>query len=145
VEVHIDPKDLEIEAYGSSGPGGQHMQKNATAIRIIHKPTGMVVACESERSQVQNKLRAMTVLRARLYEEELQKQTDEVAEARRSQVGSGERSEKIRTYNFSQGRVTDHRIGFSSYRLPDVLDGDLEDFITALSEHEQAERLRTVE
>jgi len=145
VEVQIDPKDLEIEAYGSSGPGGQHMQKNATAIRIVHKPTGMVVACESERSQTQNKLRAMTVLRARLYEQELQKQTAEVAEARRAQVGSGERSEKIRTYNFPQSRVTDHRIGLSSHRLPDVLDGDLDDFINALSEKEQADRLSAVE
>ena len=145
VEIQIDPKDLEIVAYGASGPGGQHMQKNATAIRIVHKPTGMVVACESERSQTQNKLRAMTVLRARLYEQELQKQTEKVAEARRSQVGSGERSEKIRTYNFPQSRVTDHRIGFSSHRLSDILDGDFEGFISALSEHEQAERLRTIE
>ncbi len=144
VEVHIDPKDLEIEAYGSSGPGGQHMQKNATAIRILHKPTGMVVACESERSQTQNKMRAMAVLRARLYEQECEKQEEEVAEARRSQVGSGERSEKIRTYNFPQNRVTDHRIGMSLYRLADVLDGDLDSFIDNLTVQEQAERLEAV-
>ena len=144
VEVHVDPKDLEIEAYGSSGPGGQHMQKNATAIRIIHKPTGMVVACESERSQTQNKLRALAVLRARLYEQERQKQEAEVAETRRAQVGTGERSEKIRTYNFPQNRVTDHRVGLTLYRLPDILDGDLDPFIDGLAAREQAERLRAM-
>ncbi|NLE44486.1 MAG: peptide chain release factor 1 [Chloroflexi bacterium] len=142
VDIHIDPKDLEIEAYGSSGPGGQHMQKNATAIRIVHVPTGMVVSCESERSQTQNKLRAMSVLRARLYEQELEKQTEEVAEARRSQVGTGERSEKIRTYNFPQSRVTDHRIGLTSYQLSSILDGDLDEFIDALVERGRAELLQ---
>ncbi|MCX7682233.1 MAG: peptide chain release factor 1 [Anaerolineae bacterium] len=144
VEVHIDPNDLEIEAYGSSGPGGQHMQKNATAIRIVHKPTGMVVTCESERSQTQNKLRALAVLRARLYEQERQKREAEVAQARRSQVGTGERSEKIRTYNFPQNRVTDHRIGLTLYQLPEVLDGDLDPFIEALIAWEQAARLEAV-
>jgi peptide chain release factor 1 len=144
VEIHVDLKDLEIEAYGSSGPGGQHMQKNATAVRITYKPTGMVVACESERSQTQNKLRALAVLRARLYEQERQKQETEVAEARRSQVGTGERSEKIRTYNFPQNRVTDHRIGLTLYRLPAVLDGDLDPFIDQLAAHEQAKRLEAL-
>ena len=144
VEIHIDPKDLEIEVYGSSGPGGQHMQKNATAVRIIHKPTGMVVACENERSQTQNRLRAMAVLRARLYEQERQKQEDEVAQARRAQVGTGERSEKIRTYNFPQNRITDHRIGLTVYRLPAVLDGDLDPFIDQLAAQEQAERLEVM-
>ncbi|RLC64638.1 MAG: peptide chain release factor 1 [Chloroflexota bacterium] len=144
VEIHVDPKDLEIEVYGSSGPGGQHMQKNATAVRIIHKPTGMVVACESERSQTQNKLRALSILRARLYERERRKQEAEVAEARRAQVGTGERSEKIRTYNFPQNRVTDHRIGLTLYRLPDVLDGDLDPFIEELAAREQAERLQVM-
>jgi|YNPBryantNP2012_1023418.scaffolds.fasta_scaffold12258_3 peptide chain release factor 1 len=144
VEVHIDPDDLEIEAYGSSGPGGQHMQKNATAIRIVHKPTGMVVTCESERSQTQNRLRALAVLRARLYERERQKQEAEVAQARRSQVGTGERSEKIRTYNFPQNRVTDHRIGLTLYQLPEVLDGDLDPLIEALIAWEQANRLEAV-
>ena len=144
VEVRIDPKDLEIEAYGASGPGGQHMQKNATAIRIIHGPTGMVVSCESERSQTQNKLRAMAILRARLYEQEQQKQAAELAETRRAQVGTGERSEKIRTYNFPQNRITDHRVGLTIYRLPDVLDGGLDPFIDALCEHEQAERLQAI-
>ncbi len=141
VEVHIDPKDLEIEVYGSSGPGGQHMQKNATAVRITHKPTGMVVACESERSQVQNKTRALAVLRARLYEQERQKQEADLAEARRAQVGTGERSEKIRTYNFPQNRVTDHRIGLTLYRLPDILDGDLDPFIEELIIQSQAQQL----
>ncbi len=141
VEIEIDPKDLEIEAYGSSGPGGQHMQKNATAIRITHKPTGMVVSCESERSQTQNRMRAMAVLRARLYEQERQKQEEEVAERRRLQVGSGERSEKIRTYNFPQNRVTEHRIGLTLYRLPEILDGDLDPIIEALTAEEQALRL----
>lgn len=141
VEVHIDPNDLAIEAYGSSGPGGQHMQKNATAIRIVHKPTGMVVTCESERSQTQNKLRALSILRARLYEQERRKQEASLAENRRSQVGSGERSEKIRTYNFPQNRVTDHRVGLTTYQLNNVLDGDIEEFIAALQAHEQARRI----
>ncbi|MEE9616657.1 MAG: peptide chain release factor 1 [Anaerolineae bacterium] len=144
VEIHVNPKDLEIEAYGASGPGGQHMQKNATAIRIIHKPTGMVVACESERAQTQNKLRALTILRARLYEQERRKQEAEVAEARRSQVGTGERSEKIRTYNFPQNRVTDHRVGLTLHRLSGILDGDLDSFIDELTAREQAERLQAM-
>jgi len=144
VEVQIDPKDLEIEAYGASGPGGQHMQKNATAIRITHEPTGMVVACESERSQTQNRLHALAVLRARLYERERRKQEAEVAETRRSQVGSGERSEKIRTYNYPQNRVTDHRAGLTLYQLPGVLDGDLDSFIDELTAQEQAQRLQAV-
>jgi peptide chain release factor 1 len=144
VEVKISPTDLEISAYGASGPGGQHMQKNATAIRIVHKPSGMVVSCESERSQTQNKLRAMNILRARLYEEEQRKQHDKLDAARRSQVGSGERSEKIRTYNFPQNRVTDHRIGLALYRLPVILEGDLDEFIEALSAREQMARLETL-
>jgi peptide chain release factor 1 len=142
VEIHVDLKDLEIEAYGASGPGGQHMQKNATAIRITHKPTGMIVACESERSQTQNKVRALGILRARLYEQERQKQEAKVAEARRTQVGSGERSEKIRTYNFPQNRITDHRIGLTLYRLSDILDGNLDAFVDALAAREQAQMLQ---
>jgi len=144
VEIRVDPKDLEIEVYGASGPGGQHMQKNATAVRIIHQPTGMVVACESERSQTQNRLRAMAILRARLYEQERRKQEAEVAEARRAQVGTGERSEKIRTYNFPQNRVTDHRIGLTLHRLTGVLDGDLDHFIDELVAQEQTERLEAM-
>jgi len=144
VEVEVDPNDLEIEVYRSSGPGGQHMQKNATAVRVTHLPTDMVVTCESERSQFQNKERAMAILRARLYAIEEQKQLEERGETRRLQVGSGERSEKIRTYNFPQNRVTDHRIGLSSYRLEDVLDGNLDEFIDELATSEQAEKLRAV-
>ncbi len=145
VEVQIDPSDVEITAYGASGPGGQHMQKNATAIRVVHKPTGMVVTCESERSQTQNKLRALNILRARLYEIEQRKQLEEVDAARRSQVGTGERSEKIRTYNFPQSRVTDHRAGLTLYRLPAVLEGDLDEFIDTLATQEQALKLQAVE
>ena len=144
VEIHIDPKDLEIATYGASGPGGQHMQKNATAIRIVHKPTGMVVACESERSQTQNRMRAMAVLRARLYEQEREKQDAKVAEARRSQVGSGERSEKIRTYNFPQNRVTDHRIGLTLHQLSNTLDGELDPFIDEMTVQEQTRRLQAM-
>ncbi|MCP4517417.1 MAG: PCRF domain-containing protein, partial [Delftia sp.] len=144
VEVQISSTDLEISAYGASGPGGQHMQKNATAIRIVHKPSGMVVSCESERSQTQNKLRAMNILRARLYEIEQRKQSDKLDATRRSQVGSGDRSEKIRTYNFPQNRVTDHRIRLALYRLPAILEGDLDEFIDALSTHEQMAQLETL-
>jgi peptide chain release factor 1 len=142
VEVEIDPNDLRIDVYGSSGPGGQHMQKNATAVRITHLPTGMVVACESQRSQFQNRARAMAVLRARLYEQEEQKQLAEVGAVRRSQVGTGERAEKIRTYNFPQNRVTDHRIGLTSHRLENILDGDIDQFIEELATAEQAEKLK---
>jgi len=145
VEIHIDPKDLEIDTYGASGPGGQHMQKNETAVRIIHKPTGLVVSCESERSLTQNKLRAMGVLRARLYEAEQAKQDAEIDEARRSQVGTGERSEKVRTYNYPQNRITDHRVGMNSYNLPVVMDGDLDDFIDALTLDEHTRRLTDLE
>jgi len=144
VDIQIDAKDLEITTYGSSGPGGQHMQKNETAVRILHKPTGMVVTCENERSLTQNKLRAMTVLRARLYEEENRKQMDAIDEARRSQVGTGERSEKIRTYNFPQNRVTDHRIGMNAYNIPSVMDGDIDQFIEALTLDEQTRLLSQI-
>ncbi len=145
VEVTIDPKDLEITTYGSSGPGGQHMQKNDTAVRIVHKPTGIVVSCENERSLTQNKERAMAVLRARLYEMEQQRVTEEIDSARRAQVGTGERSEKIRTYNYPQNRVTDHRINMSSYNLPAVMDGAIDEFIEALALDEQTRRLAAEE
>jgi peptide chain release factor 1 len=145
VEVHIGPADIEITAYGSSGPGGQHMQKNATAIRIVHKTTGMVVTCESERSQTQNRLRALNILRARLYEIEQRKQAEEVDASRRAQVGTGERSEKIRTYNFPQNRVTDHRINLTLYRLPTILEGDLDEFIETMATQEQAQKLQAIE
>ena len=144
IEVKINPGDLEITTYGSSGPGGQHMQKNDTAVRIVHKPSGIVVTCESERSLTQNKLRAMRVLRARLYEIEREKQQSEIEATRRSQVGTGERSEKIRTYNFPQNRVTDHRIGMTSYNLPAVMEGEIDEFIEALALDEQTRRLAEV-
>jgi peptide chain release factor 1 len=144
VEIEINPADLEMDVYTSSGPGGQHMQKNATAVRITHKPSGMVVSCESERSQTQNRLRAMTVLRARLYEAEQQRQMAERGEERRLQVGSGERSEKIRTYNYPQNRVTDHRIGLTLYRLDTIVDGDIDEFVDELATTEQAERLQAI-
>ena len=144
IDVHIEAADLEIETYGPSGPGGQHMQKNATAVRIIHKPSGLVVSCENQRSQTQNRLQAMAVLRARLYDIEQQKMTSEIDQERRSQVGTGERSEKIRTYNYPQNRVTDHRIGMSVYHLENVLDGDLDEFIDQLASAEQAEKLESL-
>ncbi len=144
VEIKINQNDLDITTYGASGPGGQHMQKNETAVRIVHEPTGTVVSCESERSLTQNKMRAMAVLRARLYEAEMRRQEAEIDASRRSQVGSGERSEKIRTYNYPQNRVTDHRIGMSSYNLPGILDGDLDEFIEALTMDEQTRRIAEI-
>jgi peptide chain release factor 1 len=144
VEIKINPADLDITAYISSGPGGQHMQKNATAVRIVHKPTDTVVSCESERSQTQNRERAMAVLRARLYEAEQQAQMEERGEERRLQVGSGERSEKIRTYNYPQNRLTDHRIGLTLYRLETIVNGDLDEIIDELATTDQAERLQAI-
>jgi len=141
VDIDIPDSDLRIDVYKSAGAGGQNVQKNATAIRITHLPSGMVVACQDERSQLQNKLRAMSILRARLYEIEEEKRRSEQEEARRSQVGTGERSEKIRTYNYPQNRVTDHRIGISSYNLPGVMEGNIDEFIDELSTRDEAERL----
>jgi len=145
VEINIPDNDLRIDVYKSAGAGGQSVQKNATAVRITHIPTGIVVACQDERSQLQNKMRAMSILRARLYEIEAEKQRQEVDEARRFQVGSGDRSEKIRTYNFPQSRVTDHRINLSSHNLQAVLEGDLDMFIDELATRDEAERLAAVE
>jgi peptide chain release factor 1 len=142
VEITIPNSDLEIETYRSRGAGGQNVQKNESAVRIIHKPTGLVVAVQDERSQTQNRLRAMAILRARLYEIEQGKLAGELAQQKRDQIGTGDRSEKIRTYNYPQNRVTDHRIGMDLYRLPAVLDGDLDEFIDELAAREQADRLQ---
>ena len=144
VEVHIPEKDIEIEVYRSAGAGGQNVQKNSTAVRIRHLPTGIVVQCQDERSQLQNRLRAMSILRARLYDLERAQQNQEITDARHSQVGSAERSEKIRTYNFPQARVTDHRIDKSVFgpRMTSMLDGDLDEIIDELATRDQAERLQ---
>jgi peptide chain release factor 1 len=141
VEIAIPNSDLRVDVYKSAGAGGQSVQKNATAIRITHLPTGMVVQCQDERSQLQNKTRAMSILRARLYEIEEEKRQAEIDQDRRSQVGTGERSEKIRTYNYPQSRVTDHRINLSSYNLPTVMDGEIDLFIDELATREEADRL----
>jgi peptide chain release factor 1 len=141
VDVQIPESDMKIDVFRSSGAGGQNVQKNATAIRITHVPTGMVVAVQDERSQLQNKLRAMSILRARLYEIEAEKRRSAEEADRRSQVGTGERSEKIRTYNYPQNRVTDHRINISIFNLPSVMDGSIDEFISELSTRDEAERL----
>ncbi len=141
VEINIPESDIKIDVYRSAGAGGQNVQKNSTAVRITHIPTGIVVACQDERSQLQNKLRAMGILRAKLYEIEEQKRRQDLEDTRRSQVGTGERSEKIRTYNFPQSRVTDHRTGVSSYNMAAVLDGEIDVFIDELSLRSEAERL----
>ncbi len=145
VDITIDERDLEITAEFSSGPGGQHMQKNATAARVIHKPSGLMVKIQSERSLTQNKQLGIAIIQARLQEAEEAKQNAEVAAERRSQVGSGDRSEKIRTYNYPQSRVTDHRIGFTSHNLQSVIDGDIQPFIDALTVADEAEKLAAVE
>ena len=145
VEIEIPEKDVKMDVYRSAGAGGQNVQKNSTAVRLTHLPTGLVVQCQDERSQLQNRLRAMSILRARLYDMALDARQQAEDATRRSQVGSGERSEKIRTYNFPQSRVTDHRIGVSSHNLPGVLDGALDTFIDELATRDEAERLQAVE
>ena len=144
VDIQIPDKDIEIEVYRSAGAGGQNVQKNSTAVRIRHLPTGMVVQCQDERSQLQNKTRAMSILRARLYDMERSKRDQEITDSRRSQVGGAERSEKIRTYNFPQARITDHRIDKSVFgpRMQAMLDGELDEFIDELATRDQAERLQ---
>ena len=142
VEVTIAPEDLRIDVYRSSGHGGQSVNTTDSAVRITHLPTGLVVTCQDERSQLQNKLRAMGILRARLYDMEQSKQMAQVEQARRSQVRSGDRSEKIRTYNFPQNRVTDHRIGLTSHRLEGILDGELDEFVHELASADQATALQ---
>ncbi|MGQ9768399.1 MAG: peptide chain release factor 1 [Anaerolineae bacterium] len=141
VEVEIRPEDVRVDVFRATGPGGQSVNTTDSAIRVTHLPTGLVVSCQDEKSQLQNRLRAMSILRARLYQMEQERQHAERSKVRRSQVGSAERSEKIRTYNFPQNRVTDHRIGKTVYNLTQILDGDLDEFITELAAAEQAERL----
>ena len=141
VEIEINPSDLQIDTFRASGAGGQHINKTESAIRITHLPTGLVVECQDERSQYKNKDKAMKVLRSRLYEAEQQRQTEAVASERRAQVGTGDRSERIRTYNYPQGRLTDHRIGLTLYHLDDNLNGDIDEVIDALITADQALKL----
>jgi peptide chain release factor 1 len=141
VEVEIDPAEVRVDVYRSQGPGGQSVNTTDSAVRLTHLPTGLVVTCQDEKSQLQNKEKAFRILRARLYQMKLAAQQQEVSGARRAQVGSGERSEKIRTYNFKEGRVTDHRLGLTIRRLGDVLEGDLDEFVEAMAAREKSERL----
>jgi peptide chain release factor 1 len=141
VEIDIHENDLTVDTFRSTGPGGQSVNTTDSAVRITHIPTGTVVTCQDEKSQLQNKLKALRVLRARLYQQQLAEQQGEQASARRSQVGTGERSEKIRTYNFKENRVTDHRVGLTLHSLPEILDGSLDEFHTALIAHDAAESL----
>lgn len=141
VDVEINPNDIEIDTFRASGAGGQHINKTDSAIRITHKPTGIVVTCQDQRSQYKNKDKAMSVLRSRLYDMAIKEQTDELTENRRSQVGTGDRSERIRTYNFPQGRVTDHRIGLTLYKLDQVMNGDFDEVFNALSNASRAGQL----
>ena len=141
VSIEINPDDLEIDTYRSSGAGGQHVNKTESAIRITHKPSGIVVACQEERSQYKNRDKAMAMLRSKLYDEAQRKRDEAIASDRKAQVGTGDRSERIRTYNYPQNRLTDHRIGFTSYRLEDFLNGDLDELIDALLTADQALKL----
>lgn len=142
VQIDINPADIKMEVFRASGAGGQHINKTSSAVRLIHVPTGMVAECQTERSQVQNREYAMRLLKSRLYEIEKAKQDAELTNARRSQVGSGDRSEKIRTYNYPQGRITDHRIGMSIYQMEDFLNGNLDEMIDALITADRAEKLK---
>lgn len=145
IDVEINPNDLRIDVFRSGGHGGQHVNTTDSAVRITHLPTGLVVTCQDERSQIKNREKALKILRARLLDKMIQEQQSQVAEARRSQVGTGDRSERIRTYNFPQNRVTDHRIGLTLYKLDSILDGDLDEIIDALIVNDQSERLKRAE
>jgi peptide chain release factor 1 len=142
VDVRVDEKDIRVDRFCASGPGGQGVNTTYSAVRLTHLPTGLVVQCQDERSQIKNKAKAMRVLKARLLEIEQQKQEGAIAAERKKMVGSGDRSEKIRTYNFPQSRITDHRIGFTTHRMQDVLDGNLDELVEPIASHMQAERLR---
>jgi peptide chain release factor 1 len=142
VEIKIDPKDIRIDTFCSSGPGGQSVNTTYSAVRITHLPTGLIVSCQDEKSQIKNRAKAERVLRSRLYEIELEKQREQIGAERRSMVGSGDRSEKIRTYNFPQNRVTDHRIGLTLYNLNEIIDGKLDELIEQLKIADRAERLK---
>ena len=142
VDIKVEEKDLRVDTFCASGPGGQSVNTTYSAVRIVHIPTGMIVQCQDERSQIKNKEKAMKVLRSRLYELEIERQEKERAFARKTQVGTGDRSERIRTYNFPQNRITDHRIGFTLHKLEQVLEGNLEEVIDALTTHYQTERLK---
>jgi peptide chain release factor 1 len=142
VEVELDPGELKIDVYRSSGPGGQSVNTTDSAVRITHLPTGVVVTCQDEKSQHKNKAKAMKVLRSRLLDRQIAEQQSKITEERRTMVGSGDRSEKIRTYNYPQGRVTDHRIGLTLYRIESVLQGDLDMIVDPLITHYQAEALK---
>ena len=145
VDVELNPADIEMQVYRASGAGGQHVNKTSSAVRLIHRPSGIVVTCQEERSQQQNREKCMRMLASKLYEIEQEKQASAVTGMRRSQVGTGMRNERIRTYNFPQGRVTDHRVGLTLYRIDSVMDGDLDEIITALANAEQAEKLKNAQ
>ncbi len=142
VEIEVNPADIKMEVFRASGAGGQHINKTSSAVRLIHEPTGIVVECQTERSQFQNKDNAMRMLKSKLYNIEKEKQDNEISSARKSQVGSGDRSEKIRTYNYPQGRITDHRIGMSIYQMENFLNGDIDEMVDNLIAADRAEKLK---